>query len=74
MKRTIQWVALTATALAAATVAHADLLQAPVQATASVVPPNLMFTLDDSGSMFYECLPDSLCAAIRSRMSFAPAR
>ena len=63
MKRTIQWVALTATALAAATVAHADLLQAPVQATASVVPPNLMFTLDDSGSMFYECLPDSLCAA-----------
>jgi type IV pilus assembly protein PilY1 len=42
------------------TVASA-LLQVPIQATAGVVPPNVMFTLDDSGSMGFECLPDDLC-------------
>lgn len=39
----------------------AAMLQMPLQATAGVVPPNLMFTLDDSGSMDYHCLPESLC-------------
>lgn len=31
-----------------------------LQTTAGVVP-NVMFTLDDSGSMGFECLPDDLC-------------
>lgn len=39
----------------------AAMLQTPLQATAGVVPPNVMFTLDDSGSMGFECLPDDLC-------------
>ncbi|SFU66898.1 type IV pilus assembly protein PilY1 [Polaromonas sp. YR568] len=38
--------------------AAAQMLQAPVQVTAGVVPPNIMFTLDDSGSMNLECVPD----------------
>lgn len=54
--------ALLPIALCAAQLVSAALLQAPVQVSSSVVPPNLMFTLDDSGSMNYECLPDSLCA------------
>ena len=41
--------------------AMAAMLQIPIQATAGVVPPNVMFTLDDSGSMGFECLPDNLC-------------
>jgi type IV pilus assembly protein PilY1 len=45
--------------------AFSALLQSPIQVTAGAVPPNLMFTLDDSGSMDYECLPDSLCAGSR---------
>lgn len=38
------------------------MMQKPIQTGGSVVPPNLMFTLDDSGSMRWECLPDSLCS------------
>ena len=41
--------------------AMAGMLQQPIQATAGVVAPNVMFTLDDSGSMGWECLPDALC-------------
>ena len=37
----------------------AAMLQTPLQATAGVVPPNVMFTLDDSGSMGFECLHDA---------------
>ena len=43
----------------------AAMLQTPLQATAGVVPPNVMFTLDDSGSMGFECLPDDLCIGDR---------
>lgn len=43
--------------------AMAAMLQIPIQATAGVVPPNVMFTLDDSGSMGFECLPDNLCVS-----------
>ncbi|MBS0430765.1 MAG: hypothetical protein JSR41_26055 [Proteobacteria bacterium] len=40
----------------------AELSQTPMLASsAAQVPPNLMFTLDDSGSMDFECLPDALC-------------
>lgn len=40
----------------------AGLSQTPMLASgAAQVPPNLMFTLDDSGSMDFECLPDALC-------------
>lgn len=42
--------------------AMAGMLQQPIQATAGVIPPNVMFTLDDSGSMGWECLPDALCS------------
>ena len=35
--------------------------QVPVFATSNPVAPNLMFTLDDSGSMGMECVPDPLC-------------
>lgn len=52
-------------ALCVAPMASAALLQKPVQITSSTVAPNLMFTLDDSGSMNYECLPDSLCVGSR---------
>jgi type IV pilus assembly protein PilY1 len=41
--------------------AFSALLQVPVQVSAGAVPPNLMFTLDDSGSMAFECLPEDLC-------------
>ena len=50
-----------ASALLVVNGAMAAMLQVPIQATAGVVPPNVMFTLDDSGSMGFECLPDDLC-------------
>ncbi|QJC56709.1 Type IV pilus biogenesis factor PilY1 [Polaromonas vacuolata] len=37
------------------------MLRIPLQAAGTTVAPNLMFTLDDSGSMGWECLPDSIC-------------
>lgn len=42
-------------------VAMAGMLQQPIQAMTGAVPPNVMFTLDDSGSMAWGCVPDSLC-------------
>lgn len=48
-------------ALLIANGAMAAMSQVPIQAMAGVVPPNVMFTLDDSGSMGFECLPDDLC-------------
>lgn len=41
----------------------AKMLQQPLQVGGEGVSPNLIFTLDDSGSMWWECLPDSLCAS-----------
>ncbi|MEG1203241.1 MAG: hypothetical protein RSD82_13845, partial [Comamonas sp.] len=41
----------------------AQMLQQPLQVGGEGVSPNLIFTLDDSGSMWWECLPDSLCAS-----------
>lgn len=35
--------------------------QVPLVIGGAAVPPNLVFTFDDSGSMFFECLPESLC-------------
>jgi type IV pilus assembly protein PilY1 len=54
------WLALPV-ALFFSNAALSALLQVPVQVSAGAVPPNLMFTLDDSGSMGFECLPDDLC-------------
>lgn len=42
--------------------AAGQMLQQPLQTGGGGTPPNLMFTLDDSGSMWWECLPDDLCA------------
>lgn len=39
-----------------------QMLQQPLQTGGGGTPPNLMFTLDDSGSMWWECVPDDLCA------------
>jgi type IV pilus assembly protein PilY1 len=41
--------------------ALSEMLKIPLQATGATVAPNLMFTLDDSGSMGFECLPESVC-------------
>ena len=41
--------------------ALSEMLRIPLQAMGATVAPNLMFTLDDSGSMGWECLPDSIC-------------
>lgn len=40
----------------------AEMAQRPLITTGGSAPPNLVFTLDDSGSMNYECVPDALCA------------
>lgn len=46
------------------TPAWAGLSQTPMLASsAAQVAPNMMFTLDDSGSMDFECLPDALCTS-----------
>lgn len=39
--------------------AATDLADSPVPAANSQVPPNVMFTLDDSGSMQFEVIPES---------------
>ncbi|MEJ7686272.1 MAG: PilC/PilY family type IV pilus protein [Variovorax sp.] len=39
----------------------ATVSQVPLTGSGVSVPPNLMFTLDNSGSMHYECLPDKFC-------------
>lgn len=40
--------------------AHAQIAQAPLF-LAQQLKPNIMFTLDDSGSMSWNCAPDSIC-------------
>ncbi|RYF55407.1 MAG: hypothetical protein EOO27_21175 [Comamonadaceae bacterium] len=52
--------------------ALAAVAQAPLLTTSSAVPPNLMFTLDDSGSMYFECLPDALCVSGGNRVGTIP--
>lgn len=42
---------------------YASLMQQPIQASSAIVPPNIVFTMDDSGSMAFECLPDDLCTS-----------
>lgn len=39
-----------------------QMLQQPLQVGGAGVPPNFVFTLDDSGSMWWECVPDDLCS------------
>jgi type IV pilus assembly protein PilY1 len=39
----------------------AQVAQRPLLGTVGSAAPNLVFTLDDSGSMWFECLPDSMC-------------
>lgn len=41
--------------------ANAQMSQTPLIVGGAAVPPNLVFTFDDSGSMMFECLPESLC-------------
>lgn len=41
--------------------ASAQMAQTPLITGGAAVPPNLVFTFDDSGSMFFECLPEALC-------------
>ncbi len=41
--------------------AQAQMAQVPLFQGAASVPPNLVFTFDDSGSMVFECLPEDLC-------------
>lgn len=48
--------------IASAGASQAQMLQQPLQTGGGGTPPNLMFTLDDSGSMWWECVPDALCA------------
>ena len=54
--------------------AASNMLQKPLQVGGSGVPPNLMFTLDDSGSMWWECLPDSLCTNGSDGLEAIPKR
>ncbi len=54
--------------------ASAQMLQQPLQVGGEGVPPNLVFTLDDSGSMWWECLPDSLCTQGSNGLEAIPKR
>jgi type IV pilus assembly protein PilY1 len=46
--------------------------QMPLTGSTASVAPNLMFTLDDSGSMEFECVPDQLCYAPGSVIDAIP--
>lgn len=46
--------------LSGAELAQAEIAQAPLF-LAQQLKPNIMFTLDDSGSMSWNCAPDSIC-------------
>ena len=60
MKKTL-WVWCMAFVAMIGSITHAEMSQVPLVQAGSSVPPNLMFTIDDSGSMNFECIPDSLC-------------
>jgi type IV pilus assembly protein PilY1 len=45
---------------------HAQISQVPLITGTAPVPPNLIFTIDDSGSMSEECIPDNLCGSAAS--------
>lgn len=51
-----------------------QMLQQPLQVGGQGVPPNFVFTLDDSGSMWWECVPDALCASNASGLETIPSR
>ncbi|POR11790.1 PilC/PilY family type IV pilus protein [Diaphorobacter sp. LR2014-1] len=54
--------------------ASAQMLTQPLQVGGGGVPPNMVFTLDDSGSMWWECLPDSLCTNGSNALEAIPKR
>lgn len=54
-------------AVLTATPVHADISQTPMF-LAQQPKPNIMFTLDDSGSMSWNCLPDSLCPVVNNNI------
>ncbi len=47
--------------VAVACTVNAQVAQAPLVAGTAAVPPNLVFTIDDSGSMLEQCIPDGRC-------------
>jgi type IV pilus assembly protein PilY1 len=53
------WLALLATALPMAHAASTDIADVPMAVTTRAAP-NIMFVLDDSGSMQWELLPDEV--------------
>ncbi|MCK9514484.1 MAG: PilC/PilY family type IV pilus protein [Ottowia sp.] len=61
LKTAIGTTCLAAGLLLASAMSSAQMLQQPLEAGGGGVPPNLVFTLDDSGSMWWECVPDDLC-------------
>lgn len=60
VKKLAEWITFLLFALAV-TASNAQIAQAPLIVTGAAVPPNLMFTFDDSGSMYIECHEDALC-------------
>lgn len=54
--------------------APGSFLQAPIQTGGTGVPPNFMYTMDDSGSMWYECVPEALCATGVNAVELIPTR
>lgn len=52
--------------------AGAVVSQVPLTGSSLFVAPNLMFTLDDSGSMDFECVPDALCVNGARYIGVAP--
>uniref|UniRef100_UPI0015C32D17 pilus assembly protein n=1 Tax=Variovorax sp. KK3 TaxID=1855728 RepID=UPI0015C32D17 len=63
------WPAWMLVCMLAGVEAGADVSQLPLTGGASAVPPNLMFTIDDSGSMSAECVPDDICTGYYGRAS-----
>ncbi|CAN5434821.1 PilC/PilY family type IV pilus protein [soil metagenome] len=61
MKKYLLCFCMAAAAIVGGGLTHAEMSQVPLVQAGSSVPPNLMFTIDDSGSMDFECIPDALC-------------
>lgn len=61
-------------AVADEAIPQGQMLQQPLQVGGAGVPPNFVFTLDDSGSMWWECLPDSLCTSGSNGLEAIPRR